>query len=287
MNRPSLAVYAFGFEIEKIKYPMVPCLRSALDLADRVFFCACDDETEYQVRQLMAHDPNGHRITLSRHPWAQAYFGDAAKIESEGYKIQPIIANFLLDQIDDRYDWALKLDADEVLDERSFGSFYEDLRAMQHQSYMLGRPHYTHICPDDQHQFPFIYRSKAVLSSTRSGFRFKVNHGGDACALDGAPEFQTRLEVVHYGKMAMGREREALYKERSFTALYHALGFPDPKVEAQAASGHLDYMKVFDEAAGRGEFSDFAGPHPKYVREWLATMRERAAAFAQELSNGH
>lgn len=273
MNK-SLAVYLFGYRLDAIAYPWRASLASALELAGpkgAVFFCACDDETAQAAEKLA--DP---RLRLFRHPWADEYYQDPERVKAEGYKIQAVIGNVLLDAIGEEFDWALKLDADEVLAEWTFDLFREQLEMMWLTGAVLGRPRYLHFCPDDTHIFPFIYASKAVLSWTRASLRYTLNDGDDACALAGASEFQTDLLVAHYGKMHMGRRRAALEKEHDFQRLYVSRGFPDPKVEALwDGDGYMDYLRVFDVALGNNEFQDYKGRHPKFAESWLAEMRRR------------
>lgn len=272
MNQPTLAVYLFTFNTEKIRYPWRESVRSALELVGDygcVYVADCHSEDgTWQGLQDMARVH--HRLRLIRHNWGTSH------------EIQVEIANTLLDVIGQQADFALKLDADEVLHEASFDQFRQDLALMRTTYKVLGKPKYIHFCPDDTTTFPFIYDSKAVLSLTRAGQRF---HDNDACALGGGgiPEYQTRLRVHHYGKMALGRAREALVKETEFTRLYYDLGFPDPKVQAQEGQGYLDYMKVFDEAAGRGEFHSFTGTHPKFMTDYLAEAHVREDAFRDAL----
>ncbi len=282
MGKKQLAVYLFVYNTRKILYPWVESIQSALALTEgrgNVFVCHClpvdgseEDGTLEALRELAGRQEPG-RLVLSLHDWGTSH------------EIQVGIANYLLDQIGTDYEWALKLDADEVLHEASFEAFYRDL-AIMHSTYkVLGKPHYTHFSPDPFTTFPFIYDSKAVLSLTRAGQRF---HDNDACALGGGgiPEHQTRLQIYHYGKMGYGREREALVKEVSFTKLYTDLGFPDPKVDAQRPAGWLDYDKVFDVARSKGDFKPFTGTHPKFMDLYLeeARYREGQFRFQQALS---
>ena len=265
----TLAVYGFGHNLEKIRYPWRESLASALELADAVYFADCDsdDGTSEAVRLMEKDDPDLQVIT---HPWGTHH------------TIQAHIANALLEEIGERYDYALKLDMDEVGCEWTFEKFRAQLDKMKDWKVKLGRPHYTHFSPDFFTTFPFIYDSKAVISRTDAHFRYRTDTGGDACALSGADEYQTKLELFHYGKVAQGREREALYKEREFTKLYYELGFPDPKVEAQVEQGWLDYNKVFDVAKSRGDMKPFTGKHPVFVQAWIDTMVERSKQFWKE-----
>lgn len=270
MAKPTVAVYLFGYNLNRIAYPWKAALRSALALGEQVYFCECEstDDTYDDLWATFAAEIADSKLVVIRHPW-----GDY-------HDIQAVIANELLDKIGTRQDFALKMDADEVLCDWTFAPFRGDLAYMRAAEYQLGRPHYVHFCPDDQTTFPFIYESKAVVSATHAGLRFKRGRGQDACALSGAPEFQTQLRLHHYGKMHMGRREQALYKEQTFTELYHDMGFPDPRVKDQWGSGDkFDYLKVFEVARQAGHFQPFHGQHPRFVQDWLAERRLAEAAY--------
>lgn len=262
---PTLAIYLFGYNLNKIVYPWVAAVQSALALADRVYFnvCPSSDGTLEDAMRIFVAELRQEKLKLSFQPWG------------DHHTVQAHLGNFLLNQIGHDFDFALKLDADEVLHEDSFENFRRDLSSMRMSGFTLGKPRYTHFCPDDKTTFPFIYDSKAVISATRRDLRFDTNLRGDACALGGALEAQTRLDVFHYGKMHMGRRKAALDKERAFQELYTELGFPDPKVKAQWEDGDkFDYLKVFNLALERGDFKPFTGTHPKFVQPWLEERRE-------------
>jgi hypothetical protein len=272
----TLATYLFGFRVEAIKYPWREAINSALELSDAVWFAACDEETLQ-----LAHDfrRNNSKLHIIRREWGTHH------------SIQARLGNDLLGCIGQDYDYAFKQDADEVACEWSFPEFREELEVMNKNNVLLGRPHYTHFSPDFETTWPFIYSSKATICQTRACFRYNTDPrqgNADACALGGAPEFQTRLELFHYGKVGYGREREALEKEVEFQKLYShpedAIGFPDPKVIAQIPQGYLDYTKVFDVSLSRGEFKRYDGPHPKFVRGWRQEMEARHKRFVQEMS---
>lgn len=272
MAKTTLATFGFGYNLERIKYPWIASIESALALSESVFFCACDSDTLEKAKQWETRESRLHVIY---HSWADEFFGPE---DQHRYRIQAVVANLLLDAIGTHYDYALKLDMDEVLCEWTFEKFRQELDWMNENFILLGKPRYRHFCPDDKTTFKFIYDAKSVISRTDVGFRFNLDPlkgNADACALGGAPEFQTSLEVHHLGKMHMGRREAALFKEHDFQRHYHYHNFPDPKVEMQMESGELDYLKVFDIALNRGEFKPYNGPHPKFVQGWLEEMRRR------------
>ena len=122
---PTLAIYCFGYNLQKILYPWHACLRSALALANAVFFCECysEDDTFQDALDTFGQEIALDQLILSRHPWE----GD--------YHIQAIIGNKLLDEIGHNFDYALKLDMDEVLCEWSFRDFYQDLHLIEGLGY--------------------------------------------------------------------------------------------------------------------------------------------------------
>lgn len=258
----TLAIYQFGYRLNAVRYPWKASLGSALALANHVYFCECYGDDGVWKDLLELKDFYGDRLHLLRHPWGGHY------------TIQATLGNLLLDEIGTSTDYALKLDADEVLCEWSFPLFREQLEQMHVRNVILARPHYTHFCPDEQHEFDFIYRSKAVISRTKDNLRFSLGKGGDACALGGAPEVQTNLEVFHYGKYQVGRKKEALTKEYEFQQLYTELGFPDPLVVKQwQTTGVIDYEEIFHVAREKGAFRTYDGKHPVFIQEWLAESR--------------
>lgn len=277
MSRTTLATYLFGYNLDAILYPWREAVASALELSDGVYLCCCDDDTLEKALDLAEHEPKFHVL---EHAWADEYYPPE---EQHKYKIQAIIGNYILGYIATHYDYALKLDADEVLHEGSFEEFRREMEWMKRNDVVLARPHYTHFI-DEHTEFDFIYRTRAVISQCRAGLRFSLGRGGDACALGGAPEFQTSLEIAHYGKYAVGREREAILKEFSFQQNYTALGFPDPLVVKQfEGQGYADYHKIFHVAKGLGQFRQYSGSHPKFIQKWIEDSKLRSEEFWSKL----
>lgn len=273
-----LATYLFGHDLEKIRYPYLASISSALALTQQingqaaVYFaiCDCSDDTESIIRKRFENAIKFGELKIVYHPWRDDHY------------VQVEICNYLLDQIGEKYAFALKLDSDEVLHDESFDRFAEDLTNLAGYNVDLARPHYTHLL-DNSRDFDFIYRAKAVISRTSAGLRYNDN---DACALGGSREMQTRLEVVHYGKFMPGREREALYKELSFTKGYKDLGFPDMRVVAQREQGYLDYDAVFENAHEHGQVRSWLGTHPLFAQAWVDEQLIREKQFKQDLASG-
>lgn len=256
MGKLMLAAYTYVRDCKKIDYPFVESIQSSLVIADRVFVCDCmsTDGTWEALQSLAACDT---RIEIMRHPWG------------EHYRVQGQICNGILERIEaEGYDFAIQVQADEIVCEWTVEAFRRDLANLP-ASVKLARPRYTHLCPDYRTRFPFIYERKAVLSRCRTGMRYDPD--SDACSIAGGETADVALELMHVGKVQIGREAEALEKELTFQKLYRDLGFPDPKFLAQQATGKVDYRKAFTAA----EFTPYTGPWPAAILPRIARAEGR------------
>lgn len=280
--------YGFGHNLNKIRYPYLASIRSALALARRisgydrsgiVYFaiCSCDDGTEESVRETFQVEIKQGELVILYYPWRD----DDCRVQTE-------ICNFILDNIHPMPDrhapvYTMKLDADEVIHEGSFDDFEVDLHRMARAGVVLGDPHYTHLL-DSHRDFDFIYRERPIISRLDSNLRF---NDSDACDFGHrAPEAKTRLEIFHFGKWSPGRERESLLKEITFTKGYRSLGFPDMRVVDQLQQGYLDYDRVFENAKQHGEVREWRGTYPVFVQDWAKESLERAEQFKLDLAAG-
>lgn len=275
----TFSVFSFGHNLNLIRYPYLASIQSALVLTRKLnkgngaaYFaiCSCSDGTEDDIRDRFKHEIASGELKLIQHDWR------------DHHHVQVEICNHLLDEIGTNQSYAMKLDADEVLHQDSFDNFETDLMRMNHFGMVLGNPHYTHLL-DPKRDFDFIYRDRAVIVQTKSGLRFEDN---DACAIGGHQEFKTRLEVFHFGKWSPGREREALFKEITFTKGYADLGFPDPRVVAQLNQGYLNYDAVFENAKQHGEVREWHGTYPVFAEGWVKESLERSEQFKRDLTDG-
>lgn len=247
MKRPMVGSYTYVRDCIKIDYPFVESIQSALLIADRVFVCDAysTDGTWETLEALAACDT---RIAIMRHPWG------------EHYRIQGQICNGMIERIEaEGYDFAIQVQADEIVCEWTVEAFRRDLAGMFADPHSrLGSPRYIHLCPDYRTKFPFIYERKSILSRCGRGLRYDPN--SDGCSIAG-PTVNLGLELHHVGKVQLGRERQALQKELEFQKMYVELGFPDPKFLAQEESGKVDYRTAFTGA----EFTPYDGPWPAAI----------------------
>lgn len=251
-----LAAYGYYHNCRKIKYPFVESIQSGLLVADRFFVCDCEstDGTREVLQNLARTDP---RIQFLSHPWGSHY------------RIQGAICNYILSEVPSGYDYALQIQADEVVCEWTIAPFLNAMDEMKRAGANLGAPYYYHLCPDYRTQFDFIYRRKAVMSRMGVGLAYDPN--SDGCSIAG-DYWSLPLELHHVGKVEIGRRKETLEKELEFQELYRDLGFPDPKIVALKDAGEMDYRKVFLSA----EFRPYNGPWPSalLIRKMQDEMQE-------------
>jgi hypothetical protein len=194
-----------------------------------------------------------------QHPWG------------DHYSVQGRICNGMLERITaEGFDFALQVQADEIVCEWTVADFRRELDGMRGTNTGLGRPRYINLCPDYRTQFPFIYDRKAVLS--RCSHQLRYDGDSDGCSIAG-PSCDLSLMLLHVGKVQTGRERQALAKELEFQKMYSSLGFPDPKFVAQAPAGVVDYRTAFGDAV----FSPYHGPWPAVLLPRIAKAEGRHA----------
>lgn len=238
-----LASYTYTHNCIKIDYPVVESIQSSLLVADRVFVCDCDS-TDGTLETLQAMAKTDNRIQVMQHPWG------------DHFRIQGQICNGMLSRIESEgYDYALQVQADEIVCEWTIARFRNELKSgLNH-----GAPKYRHFCPDYRTTWPFIYERKTVLTSCKKKMRYGPD--SDACSVAVGQINAVSLELHHVGKVQLGRERQALVKEMTHQEMYKSIGFPDPKFVAMQEGGIVDYPKAFEGVV----FSPYRGPHPSVL----------------------
>lgn len=254
-RRPTLSVFTILRNVERIRYPWRESILSALPVADEFLACECasDDGTAEALAEIARREP---KIRIIPGHW-----GDTFEVLSE-------LANLLISEV--RSDWHFQLQADEALHDRSYPELQKALR--ESHSDILS-PRYTHFCGDFRHTWPFMYERAARIARRSSGVRY----AGDACEI-ARPRAHGRpvdVDVYHYGKVHLGREREAADKEWHFQQLYRSIGgFPDPRIVETYKAGSIDYQEVLK--SERHLIKPFTGRHPSAM---LPRIRSIESAY--------
>ena len=85
--------------------------------------------------------------------------------------------------------------------------------------------------------------------------------------------YSANVTVNHVGKVHVGREEAAAFKEFMFQEGLYAHGKcwegdVDFHIKDAYKEGKLDFFKVFEATVNRGDVKEYGGPWCKYVREW-------------------
>jgi hypothetical protein len=158
--------------------------------------------------------------------------------------------------------------ADEIFDEAD----YPELLSLRNlpDNYMAASFGFRHFCGDFRHVFPFVYERVVRAYRADSDFLF----AGDAVQASGHGNvYSANVTVNHVGKVHVGREEAAAFKEYFFQKQLYANGKcwdgdVDPKVRAAYEKGELNFFEVFGDTVKRGDVKEYAGPYCKYVKEW-------------------
>ena len=262
----NLTAIAFGHNLEKVKYPWRKTIMSVLPVVDEFILVLAgphDDDTEQAVwdfQYSLKEDGTGlilnnigEKLRVVKDKWPNSHTGLSN------------LANLAVEYASTK--WVFQSQLDELFDEADYD---ELLRLPQLPSnYMAASFGFRHFCGDFQHTFPFIYQRVVRAFRTDSDFLFV----GDASEAAGHGDvYSSSVTVNHVGKVHVGREEAAAFKEYMFQdQLYahgKAFGDVDPLVLEAFVAGKLDFFKVFGETVKRGDVKEYNGPYCKYVREW-------------------
>ena len=257
-----LTVGFIMFECERIRYPFREAVRSAAYHADEVLVAVCDEETKASLLEL--DEP---KLRLLDAEWPTAKDGGTERVQQR-------LATRLLDEC--KSEWFFYGNADECLAEWSLWS----LDVLREERIHYGRALYQHFLGDFDTTFPFIY--DRVVRLIRKGAKGQWTN--DACSWvvpEGERVADLPVLVNHYGKVSLGREREAAQKEMEFFDLYRNSGTIaeyDPATIAllQERPGWLDYkqqVKRKCELEGKpDESKPFRGRHPQVMQAYMERM---------------
>ncbi len=242
--------FTFVRNAVKFDYPVLESIRSVLPLCDHFIINAgnSDDGTN-DLLQLL-NDP---KVEIIHSVW-----NDALR---EGGQVLAIETNKAFDHIPAEYDWAIYIQADEVLQEDYHDNIRVAMKAYQHDSRVEGLLlKYTHFYGTYDYiansrkwyrnEIRIIKNEKAIRSyKDAQGFR-KEGRKLNVKAID--------AYVYHYGWVKDPVHQKA--KEKSFHKMWHN----DEWIEKNIKEEELfDYSKV-------DSIQRFTGKHPQVMQNRIA-----------------
>lgn len=240
---PPLSGFSIAKNVSVLDYPVEAALRSALPLCDELVVNVglSEDDTLERVEALAEEDG---RIRVLRRDWGPER-GRTTRIHSEE-------TNRALDAC--RNDWALYVQADEVLHEEDFTAIGRSLaRAARHERAEGLLFDYLHFygSPEWLLTGRRAYRAEVRIVRRSSGVRSAG--GAQGFRVDGrVPRvLRSGARVFHYGYV---KSREALREKRRLWARYEGRDDAEvPPFRFRRFSGLEPYR----------------GDHPPAIREWL------------------
>jgi hypothetical protein len=242
--------FTFVRNAVKFDYPVLESIRSVLPLCDHFIINAgnSDDNTD-ELLQLL-NDP---KVEIIHSVW-----NDALR---EGGQVLAIETNKAFDHIPAEYDWAIYIQADEVLHEKSYDAIRSAMKDYQKDSRVDGLLlKYTHFYGTYDYiansrkwyrnEIRIIKNDKAIRSyKDAQGFR-KEGRKLNVKAIDAF--------VYHYGWVKDPVHQKA--KEKSFHKMWHN----DEWIEKNIIEDELfDYSKV-------DSIERFTSKHPQVMQNRIA-----------------
>lgn len=245
--------FSFVRNAVKFDYPVVESLRSILPVCDRVVVAvgASDDDT---LEIVTAIDPQ--KIEVVKTVWddSQRHAGRVLATET----------NKALEAVSKDTDWALYIQADEVMHERDYDALRRAMQTWQNDDrvdglllnyiHFYGSYDYVGISPRwYRREVRVIKRQKHIFSyGDAQGFRKNAEE-----KLDVKPADAT---VYHYGWVKEPQAQQR--KQESFHALWHNDEWIHQNVKKAAT---FDYGDI-------DALEKFHGSHPAVMRERIARL---------------
>jgi hypothetical protein len=232
----------------KFDYPFIESIKSLLPLCDELIIAAgnSEDDTVQRIESL-----NSSKVIIIPTVWDESLRKGGAVLAGQ--------TNKALDQVSG--DWAIYLQADEVLHEKDYDSIISSMNKYRHsrevEGFLFGYKHFYgsyHYTGDSRRWYRHEIRIVRPVKGLRSwgdaqGFRIEGR------------KLQVRkidASIYHYGWVK--RPCTQQMKQKYFNRLWH----PDKWIEQNVGiKSEYDYNRY-------GRLKMFDGPHP-------AVMRDRAA----------
>ncbi len=248
-----MRIVGFTFVKNGIKYdyPFRESLLSLLPICDEVIVAAGDSEdtTTEEIRNLQSP-----KIKIIETTWDPRL--------REGGKVLAQQTNIALSQVTG--DWAIYLQADEVLHEKDYNTILESMERYQRDEmvegllfsyyHFYGSYNYVGTSRRWYRREIRALKPKAGVTSWRDAQGFRIN------------DRKLRVKsidayVYHYGWVKPPAIQQA--KQRSFNLLWHPEEWIDKKIGSS---------KSYDYITHAGELKPFEGTHPAVMKERIASQ---------------
>jgi hypothetical protein len=248
-----LFVSGFTFVRNAVRYdyPVSESIRSLLPLVDELIVCLgnSDDSTEELIKSI--NDP---KIKIVHTVWDDSL--------REGGQVLAVETNKAMDAISDKADWAIYIQADEVLHEQDYpaikASMQKYLQDKEVEGLLLKYLHFygSYSYTGDSRRW---YRNEIrIIRNDKSIRSFRDAQGFRKNGLK-LKVAKINANVYHYGWVK--NPLKQLEKQKNFHKLWHDDNWVKEKVDTQK----FDYSEI-------DSLSEFKGIPPIVMKERIAAM---------------
>lgn len=246
MNKllPGLSGYVCTRNCVELDYPFMQAIMSLIPVCEEVVVCdnGSWDGTGSLLMHLEAAFPNVRAITWDEPlPYGDRTWYDRWLNYTRGHL---------------RYDMQLSIDADEIIDPRSYAA----IRTAVHQQKVLWFE-YVNFWSDPQHTVPWGDSRKAQLAPTKYWMPSHAPVPAGETDIRKLAEYSfSNVTLYHYNSLR--REEAFIKKQRLVMGVLE--GCDDVPLE-RAIAEHRRYVSEVDPQT----VSRFEGEHPPVIRQWL------------------
>ncbi len=243
--------FTFVRNAVRYDYPVSESIRSLLPLVDELIVCLgnSDDSTEELIKSI--NDP---KIKIVHTVWDDSL--------REGGQVLAVETNKAMDAISDKADWAIYIQADEVLHEQDYpaikASMQKYLQDKEVEGLLLKYLHFygSYSYTGDSRRW---YRNEIrIIRNDKSIRSFRDAQGFRKNGLK-LKVAKINANVYHYGWVK--NPLKQLEKQKNFHKLWHDDNWVKEKVDTQK----FDYSEI-------DSLSEFKGIPPIVMKERIAAM---------------
>lgn len=229
------------------------CVKSLLPVCDVVSVCDGEstDGTQDEIREWMKSDS---KIRLCVYPWPHPKGDHEFFVKWINYGREHVQA-----------DYQFQIDADEILDEKSYPAVREFMADPKGSTARISRLNFwldhRHLIPEGQ---CLAHRVIRIAPQTM----WLPSDGSTGHALEGIPSGVAKdclgIRIFHYGFL---RHREQFFKKEKALQGYFFNGF-DPRME-KSETFDGSWMAMPGISGFSNSLEDYSGNHPEIIHAWL------------------
>lgn len=256
-------------------FPFVQGVMSVLPIVDSFIILEAYSDLDDTYEKCLELAERHRKVRIIRGEW------DGDEPEGREYLKLSRLTNQCIDAVETT--WHIAVQGDEIIHED--GLVYIN-RIVEGKTVYGDQPKavmfpFVHLVGRFDTQFPFVYQSSVRMAKTGTSWRSHKDAWTMKCMNPEKDNFMivaNNSPYIHYG--FVGNLMARIMKERAFQDLFHAEGFPDPRVvEMAEGSKPISMAYLFEDAKSRGLFTPYKGTHPAVMEDWIKERRQHEELF--------